>query len=74
MFVCHDTLRAKKRPTSRVKMLNSHVTVLIDSGASCNVMDKHTFVKDVLRRGVASVASAVSRQHYTGCVDRRTTR
>ena len=43
VFVCHDKLRAKKRPTSRVKMLNSHVTVLVDSGASCNVMDKHTF-------------------------------
>ena len=26
-------------------MLNSHVTVLVDSGASCNVMDKHTFDK-----------------------------
>ena len=45
MFVCHDKLRAKKCPTSRVKMLNSHVTVLVDSGASCNVMDKHTFDK-----------------------------
>ncbi len=42
VFVFHDKLRAKKRPTSRVKMLNSHVTVLVDSGASCNVMDKHT--------------------------------
>ena len=29
---------------------------------------------DVLRRGVASAAGAVSRQHYTGCVGRRTTR
>ena len=45
VFVCYDKLRAKKRPTSRVKMLNSHVTVLVDSGASCNVMDKHTFDK-----------------------------
>ena len=45
VFVCHDKLRAKKRPTSRVKMLNSHVTVLVDSGVSCNVMDKHTFDK-----------------------------
>ena len=45
LFVCHDKLCAKKRPTSRVKMLNSHVTVLVDSGASCNVMDKHTFDK-----------------------------
>ena len=43
MFVCQDKLRAKKRPTSRVKMLNSHATVLVDSGTSCNVMDKHTF-------------------------------
>ena len=45
VFVCHDKLRAKKRPTSRVKMLNSHVPVYVDSGASCNVMDKHTFDK-----------------------------
>ena len=45
VFVCHDKLRGKKRPTFRVKMLNSHVTVLVDSGASCNVMDKHTFDK-----------------------------
>ena len=29
---------------------------------------------DVLRRGVASAAGAVGRQHYTGCVGRRTTR
>ena len=29
--------------------------------------------KDVLRRGVASAASAVSRQHYAGCADSRTT-
>ena len=45
VFVRHDKLRAKKRPTSRVEMLNSHVTVLVDSGASCNIMDKHTFDK-----------------------------
>ena len=30
--------------------------------------------KDVLRRGVAFAASAVSRQHYAGCADSRTTR
>ena len=42
MFVFHDKLCAKKRHTSRVKVLNSHVSVLVDSGASCNVMDKHT--------------------------------
>ena len=45
VFVCHDKLRAKKRPTSRVNMLNSHVTVVVDSGASCNAMDKNTFDK-----------------------------
>ena len=45
VFVCHDKLRATKRPTSRVKLLNSHLTLLVDSGASCNVMDKHTFDK-----------------------------
>ena len=44
-FVCHDKLSAKKRPTSCVKMLNSHITVPVDTGASCNVMDKHTFDK-----------------------------
>ena len=29
-------------------------------------------LKDVLRRGVAFAASAVNRQHYTGCVDEGT--
>ena len=51
VFVCHDKLRAKKRPTSRVKMLNSHVTVLVGSGASCNKL--HT--KPQLKRATTKL-------------------
>ena len=63
VFGCQDKppKQESKRPTSRVKLQNSHLTVLVDSGASCNVMDKRTFdnlhTKPQLKRATTKLYS-----------------
>ena len=68
VFGCQDKppKQESKRPTSRVKLQNSHLTVLVDSGASCNVMDKRTFdnmrTKPQLKRATTKLYSYGSTQ------------